>query len=125
MIENKRWRLLLISAFVVALAITSVFALRVSRRVDDFRRGGGAPPIAPWMNIPHVARIYHVPPEILYDALGLPHNETRPLAAIAREQRRDVAAVMDDLSRAIEDFYQMRAPPPAAPSPPSPAEDRT
>jgi hypothetical protein len=125
MVENRRWRILLIGAFVVALIITSVFALRVSRRMDDFRRGR-TPPIAAWMNIPHVARLYRVPPEILYDALDLPHNETRPLAAIARVQGRDIGAVIADLTQAIEEFSQMRAPPPPdPPSPPSPAEGRS
>ncbi|MBX2998643.1 MAG: hypothetical protein KF893_09060 [Caldilineaceae bacterium] len=125
MLENNRWRILLIGAFVVALVITSIFALRVGRRVEDFRRGGGPPPIAPWMNIPHVARMYHVPPQILYDALDLPPTETRPLAAIARAQGREVGAVIADLTQAIEEFSQMRAPPPDAPSPPSPGEGRS
>jgi hypothetical protein len=123
---DKRWRILIIGAFVIALAITSVFALRVSRRMDDFRRGGGAPPIAPWMNIPHVARIHRVPPEILYDALDLPHTEMRPLAAIARSQGRDMGALIADLAQAIEEFSQLRAPPPPdPPSPPSPKEGRS
>jgi hypothetical protein len=126
MIGKRRWQLILICALLVAVFITSFFAFRVSRRVLDFRRSNGVAPIGPWMNIPHVARIYHVPPEILYDALDLPHNETRPLSAIGREQGRDVADVMDDLNRVIEEFYQLRAPPPPdAPSPPSPAEGKS
>jgi hypothetical protein len=121
--KNKRWRVILIGAFVVALVVTSVFALRVSRRVTDFRRGDGAPQIVPWMNIPHVARAHRVPPEILYQALDLPSNETRPLAVIARSQDLDVALLINQLRHTIDEFHLNRAPsPPDAPRPPNPLE---
>jgi len=121
--KNKRWRVILIGAFVVALVVTSIFALRVGRRVTDFRRGDGAPQIVPWMNIPHVARAHRVPPEILYQALDLPPDENRPLGVIARSQNLDVALLINQLRHAIDEFRLNPAPsPPDAPRPPNSME---
>ena len=49
---------------------------------------GNVEQIRGWMTIPHVARLYRVPEEVLFEALGLPAGETyrnRSLNQINRE----------------------------------------
>jgi hypothetical protein len=123
--KRRRWRTILIAAFVVALVITSVFAFRVTRRITDFRRSGEVAQIVPWMNVPHVARVHRVPPEILYQALELPPGDNRPLGAIARVHNLDVTALISQLQQAIDEYRTNHAsPPPDAPRPPNPSERR-
>ena len=49
-------------------------------------------PIRGWMNVGYVAHSYHVPPHVLYRALGLPHKppDKRPLREIAKAQNRSM-----------------------------------
>jgi hypothetical protein len=96
---RKKW--LLVVAFLVSAALTVFFAFRAvhhrpHRRVDE--------PIRPWMTVTYVAHSYHVPPHVLYDALGIQHkpHDKLTIARVAREQDRPVHAVISDLMAAIE-----------------------
>jgi len=95
---RKKW--LLVVAFLLSAALTVLFAFRAvhhrpHRRVDE--------PIRPWMTIGYVAHSYHVPPRVLYDALGVQHkpHDKLTIARVAREQNRPVASVINDLMEAI------------------------
>ena len=74
-------------------------------------------PIQGWMNVGFVAHSYHVPPPVLYDALGLPAKppDKRPLSDIAASQGKTIDEIEKTLNEAI-----VRARPPA--SPPAPTE---
>ena len=123
---RKKW--LLVLAFVASAVLTVVFGLRAvhrrpHRRIDE--------PIRPWMTVTYVAHSYHVPPHVLYEALGVQHkpHDKLTIARVAREQNRPVHAVISDLMAAIE---RARPPtpaasPPAGPeeSPPSPSHQAT
>jgi len=123
---RKKW--LLVLAFIASAVLTVVFGLRAvhrrpHRRIDE--------PIRPWMTVTYVAHSYHVPPHVLYEALGVQHkpHDKLTIARVAREQNRPVHAVISDLMAAIE---RARPPtpgasPPAAPeeSPPSPPHQAT
>jgi hypothetical protein len=110
----KKW--LLVLAFVASAALTVVFALRAVHRrphpkIDE--------PIRPWMTVIYVAHSHHVPPHLLYEALGLQHkpHDRLTIARVAREQNRPVGSVITDLMKAI-DHARLAEP---APSPPGPA----
>src|SRR5215471_2164234 len=122
----KKW--LLVVAFLLSAALTVLFAFRAvhhrpHRRVDE--------PIRPWMTIGYVAHSYHVPPRVLYDALGVQHkpHDKLTIARVAREQNRPVHAVISDLMAAIERARPATpgASPPVGPeqSPSSPSHQAT
>jgi hypothetical protein len=94
----RQWTLLL--SLVLTVAIVCLFAFRAfehipHRRVDE--------PIRPWMSVPYIAHSYHVPPHVLFQAIGLPRKppDKRPIKQIARAQNRPVEDLIKDLQDAI------------------------
>jgi hypothetical protein len=87
----------------VALAGTFIFGFRAGRYAHRMRWENE--PIRPWMSVPFIAHTHHVPPEILYRAIGLPPyvRDRRPLRAIAREEQRPVDDLVRDLEKALAD----------------------
>jgi len=123
---RKKW--LLVLAFIASAVLTVVFGLRAvhrrpHRRIDE--------PIRPWMTVTYVAHSYHVPPHVLYEALGVQHkpHDKLTIARVAREQNRPVHAVISDLMAAIERARPATpgASPPVGPeqSPSSPSHQAT
>lgn len=111
-----QWLLLLL--FLLALAVTGLFAVRTVRRAIYWRYHRDEV-IRPWMPVPYVARSYRVPPHVLYQAIGLepiPHDR-RPLRQIAGEQNRPVEALINELQTAVIQF-RASPPPPHGGTPP-------
>ncbi len=111
MTTQQRNRSLLIVGLIAALVITLVFGLRLVGRLAHrpLRE-----PIRPWMSVPQVAHANHVPPEILFEALGLPATrppDLRPIGEIARTQNRSVEEVI----RILEERIQRGPPDPTSP----------
>src|SRR5215471_14914878 len=107
---NRRKKWLLLILFVASAALTVVFAFRaVHRRPHRYRDEQ----IRPWMTITYVAHSYHVPPQVLYDALGIQHkpHDKMTIARVAREQNRPVRAVISDLEGAIARARPEESPP--------------
>jgi hypothetical protein len=106
-------------AFMLISLLTINFAIR---GVQHGRRLRARPdePIQGWMNIRHIAHSYHVPPDVIHQALGLPPKpDRRPLVRIAVDTGRTTDAVIADVMAAIQQFRAARPPdPPAPPSPP-------
>jgi len=114
-----RQRRILIALFVAILAFTGYHAVRT---VSDaiYWNAHRDEPIARWMTIGYVAHSYHVPPHILYRALGLPPEpDHRPLGRIAQESGRTMAQIEAQLTYAIV-HARPPYPPPAPPPKPSP-----
>ena len=114
---QQRKRLLLIGAFVLALAITLFFGLRFARRVINRPTRD---PIRAWQDIGYISRAYGVPPRVLEEALGLPQGpppDRRPIGEIASAQNRTTTEVMQILETRIA---RERPPPPAPPPPRQP-----
>jgi hypothetical protein len=108
--HKLRWHHWLgIAALVLAIGFTGLHAYRAVRAAIFWSHNQDEP-IQGWMTVGFVAHSYHVPPGILYQALGLPpgHNR-RPLRVIAREQNRSLATVKTALQNAIT---HARNPPP-------------
>ena len=113
--NRKQLVLLLACMFSVALAV--VFTLRA---VQNAPHRGRDESIQPWMNVPYIAHSYHVLPDLLYQAIDLPTapRDKRPIAAIARAQRRPVDELIVELQNAI-----MHARTPYLPPGPPPSTD--
>ncbi|MDP9312454.1 MAG: hypothetical protein M3R24_16480 [Chloroflexota bacterium] len=120
---NNRRRLISL-AFVLVSLLTINFAIR---GIQHGRRLRARPdePIQGWMNIGYVAHSYHVPPQVIHEALGLPPQpDRRPLARIAVDTGRTTDEVIANVMTAIQQFRGARPPDPDAPAPP-PVEPRT
>jgi hypothetical protein len=102
-------------AFLLAVAAALFFGYRAVHR---WRDRPPDEPIRAWMNIPHIARSYRVPPDVLFQALGLPPKaqDRRPLTVIAREQNRSPDEVITLLQAAIDKERSSRPPPHPPPS---------
>lgn len=112
----RQW--LLVMAFIGTLALTGLFAARTVRNALYWHYHTDEP-IRGWMTVGYVAHSYHVPPHVLYKALGLPHKppDKRPLREIAREQNRS----MDDVRVVLRDAIIHARPPYPPPPPPDDA----
>jgi ABC-type phosphate transport system auxiliary subunit len=108
----SRTQWLILIAFVLVLAFTGFQIFRTVQRANYWRQHHEEP-IAGWMRIGYVANSYHVPPQVLQEAIGLPPNvpDRRPLAEIAKSQNRSFAELKADLEKAINDFRQTHQPP--------------
>ena len=100
-------------AFVVAIAGTFVFGFRFGRRVRRLRAENE--PIRAWMSVPFVAHTHHVPPAVLFEAIGVeprkPHDR-RSIRRLARDLNRPVPELIAQLQRAIDAARPPGGPPP-------------
>ena len=125
-----RWyRALLLVALVVVGLLTVSFAVRGVQHTRRLRAGSDEP-IQAWMNARHIAHVYRVRPEVIWQALGLPDDQPdrRPLWRIAQAQGRSTGDLIDSVTAAINRERSAGprgpGPPPTPPTPPTPAIDR-
>ena len=111
-LKSLRWHHWLIAAaLVLALGFTGWHAYRAVRAAIFWSHNQDEP-IQGWMTVGFVAHSYHVPPDILYQALGLPPgHDRRALRLIAREQHRSLEAEKTSLQNAIAHARQPNPPP--------------
>ena len=104
MTKPDRRTVLLALGLILAIALTFVFVYRAGRHARLIRWGNE--PIHTWMSVPFIAHTHHVPPEILYRAIGLESQpkDRRPLRRIARDQKRPVQQIVHDLDAAIAQY---------------------
>lgn len=107
---------LIIGAFLLALALTSVYSYRTYQRAVFWREHRDEP-ISGWMRVGFVANSYKVPLPVLNNAIGLPPDarDQRPLSKIASDSGRTFDELRTELEKTIEDFRSNR---------PRPAGDR-
>lgn len=117
-LEPRQWAVVL--AFFLVLAATAFFAERAIRPII-FWHYHQDEPISGWMTVDYVAHSYHVPPHVLFLALGLRHRppDKRPLRDIATAQNRS----MDEIKAILMDAIVHARPP--YPPPPPPPKDET
>jgi len=101
MVKPDRRTVLLALGLILAIALTFVFGYRAGRQARRIRWQNE--PIRSWMSIPFIAHAHHVPPEILYRAIGVEPQpkDHRPLRRIAHEQKRPVQKIIQDLDAAL------------------------
>lgn len=114
--RNRLIRGSLIAALVVAIGFTGFHAYRLVRDAIYWNVHKDEP-IEGWMTLGYVAHSYHVPPHILFQALGMQPGppERRNIAAIAADKGQSVAQVSAILNQAI-----VHARPPYPPPGPPP-----
>ena len=110
----RQWGVVL--ALLLVVSGTVYFAVRAIRPAIYWHYHQDEP-IKEWMNVEYVAHSYHVPPHVLYLALGLPHRppDKRPLRDVAAAQNRS----MDEVKAILLDAI-VHARPPYPPPPPPP-----
>ena len=91
-----------VAAFIIVAAFTAFQASRAIRHALYWSHHRDEP-IHGWMSVGYVARSYRVPPNLLYEALGVQHqpHDRKPIRQIAREQNRPVHEVINILQDAI------------------------
>lgn len=99
----KQW--LLFCAFIFVVCFTGFYIYRTVERAAYWRNHRDQP-IAGWMPVGYIAHSYHVPPTVLYDALGLKPEprDRRTISQIAKAQNRSAAEVEKDLEEAVNKF---------------------
>lgn len=114
----QQW--LLAAVFLVAIVVAGTFGLRTARNTVYWLLHRDEP-IERWMPVNYVAHSYDVPPEILWNALGLPDPHTehrrdlRPLSEIASARGQSFEQVRSTLEAAIVSFRESPPPPPPPP----------
>jgi hypothetical protein len=106
----QQWAVLV--AFVLVLGFIGQRTFHTYRAASYWRHHRDEP-IHGWMRVGYVAHSYHVPPRVLYEALGLPHQppDRRPLRAIAKAHNQSLDEVIAILQEAIADARSSRPPP--------------
>jgi hypothetical protein len=96
---NPKQRNLVTGLIIIGLLIVVVFGLRTARAFRQFHGHRPPPPfgtkpvetdvslIRDWMTVPFVARMYHVPPPVLFEALEIPEegNHEKSLRQLNQE----------------------------------------
>jgi hypothetical protein len=116
----QQW--LLLAAFLFVVGFTGLHAFRFVRSTVYWHNHRDEP-IRGWMTIGYVAHSYHVPPHILYEALGLPNrpHDRRPLREIAKAENRSI----EEIKAVLQDAIVHARPPYPPPSPPPPNKGRS
>jgi hypothetical protein len=99
----------LIVLAVVGIVVAGSFAYRLYQR-----RGRPPPPprqtdvslIAGWMTVPYISRVYRVPPDEIFRALGIPPqgNERRSLGEIASANGRSPGELVAAVQAIVADW---------------------
>src|SRR5512138_2386331 len=88
---NSGQRAFVIGLILVGLVIVGIFGIRTARAIRGFRGHRPPPPppfatehvetdvslIRDWMTVPFIGRTYHVPPRLLFEALGIPEHQNK------------------------------------------------
>ena len=112
----SRQRTLITILIGIGSLIVGFFGLRAFRAFNEVREHQPAPPSAPeasqietdvalisdWMTIPYISRTYHVPPKILFNALGIPSrgNEEKSLAQLNEKYSPEIPGIVVEVVKA-------------------------
>jgi hypothetical protein len=117
------WRQSVVAAaFLLSLSVGIFFVVRAVRPAIYWHYHKDEP-IESWMSVGYVAHSYHVPPHVLFLAVGLPHKppDKRPLSEIAKAQNRS----MDEIKTVLLETIVHARPPYPPPPPPAPDPGRS
>jgi hypothetical protein len=94
-------------------AVGTVRAVQILQQQRTLTREGDVRTIRPWMTIPYIAHVYHVPANYLYQSLHIPYSYPRqhiPLHMLAARSRRPLSEVVHEVQNAII-IYRKQHPP--------------
>lgn len=104
--------LLVISLFSLCFATkVTIGAFDSFQRQNTLTNEGNVSTIRPWMTIPYVARVYHVPESYLYTSLHI--TNTRPLrhatlTTLATRDRRPVQELIRQVQQSVLAYRRYR-----------------
>ena len=108
---GRLWRnhRLLFLSFLAVLALAVLFGIRAALFAIHFHNAPPDAAIAGWMTPRFVGHSWHVPPEVIGEALGI--DRTAPpkrmtLQDLADERGVPLSTLIDDLHSAIDRFRQ-------------------
>ena len=112
--------ILVIILVVIGLALVGFFGWRAFRDYRRLQERGLAPGVADveairgWMTLPYIAQAYGVPPQALFDGLGIPEagNEDLSIIVLADKHGRDAAEVRQTIQQVIERYLATSTPQP-------------
>jgi membrane protein DedA with SNARE-associated domain len=102
-VRRFRWQQwLVVAMFLLVAGFTAFKAVNMAREVIYLRTHHDEA-IRGWMSVGYVAHSYRVPPDVLYGALNIPHDQpdNRPLRKIAHMQHRSMDEIRAVLQNAI------------------------
>ncbi len=120
---NGRWQRWLIVALIALAVVGIALAAPAAYRLARGHPRRPLPPrqtdvslIAGWMTVPYVARTFHVPPEVIFHALGVSPagHERASLNDLAAETGRSPDEVVATVRSTVASF-QATHPPPGSP----------
>ncbi|GAB4457532.1 MAG: hypothetical protein Kow0070_09850 [Anaerolineales bacterium] len=136
----KTQRILVFGLITAGVLLAVFFSMRAAFAFREVRRHG-PPPLSPfdtknnqptetdvelirdWMTIPYIARMYRVPPEVLFEALRLPHSKSigeKSLKELNDEYFPQADGfVMTTIKAAILEFQAQTLSAPTPPVPPT------
>lgn len=121
--RGRRWAIaLLIVVIVLGLVVAAASARRMFRRP----RGPLGPRqtdvtlIAAWMTVPYISRTFGVPPDELYQGLGVPRdgNDRKSLGDLATAVGRSPDDLIAAAQTVVKDFQASHPNPPGKPGGP-------
>lgn len=129
----SRQRALITALIILGALIIGVFGLRTVRAFREFRGHRPPPPftteqaetdvelIRDWMTIPFIAKMYHVPPPVIFNALDIPwnKNQDKSLKQLNEEYYPDLSGFVETTVKAVV-LEHLPPPMPTAPSMPTP-----
>ena len=130
----KRLRFLVLGLIVVGLIIVALFGLRALNAFREFRGNRPIPAdvfmetqseeadvgqIRDWMTVPFIAKMYHLPPPVLYQALDIPRrgNDEKSLTQLNSEFFPEAPGIVEiKIKEAVLENFSRELPP----NPPTP-----
>lgn len=121
--SSRRERIIIISLIVLGLVLVLFFGFRAVRSYIRIHQTGLHPgvtnveAIRGWMTIPYIAKAYHVPPNYLFEKVGIPPtgNQDKSLGQLNREYNLEPMAVLNTVKDAIRQYQAEHPPSPEAP----------
>lgn len=133
-LTSRRLRILVLGLIAIGLIIVALFGVRALQAFREFRGNRPIPAdvfmeaqpeeadvklIRDWMTIPFIARMYHLPPSVLYQALDIPRrgNDEKSLTQLNSEFFPDAPGIVEIKIKAavLESFPRNLPPNPPAP----------
>jgi hypothetical protein len=120
----RRWeRIIVIGLISVGLLLALFFGFRAFRSFMQIRQYGLKPGVTDveairgWMTVPYIAKAYKVPPEYLFEKIGVPPagNQHKSLSQLNRERNLEKMALLNAVKEAIRQYQAEHPPFPEAP----------
>ena len=111
---RRRWLIAgLVLLLVVGVVVAGRSAMRMFGRRPPGPRQTDVTQIAGWMTVGYISRAYRVPPERLFEGLGIPPqgNERKSLNDLAAQTKRSPDELVAAAQTTVKDI-QARQPPP-------------